>query len=102
MEPRRGFPRIVRGHAWVGDRTIERLEVSIDFGATWTEAELDAPVNRGAWQNWRTNVSFPQAGYYEIWAKATDSEGISQPHAIAWNPRGYNNNSYHRIGVMAG
>ena len=97
-----GLSTDVRGHAWVGDRTIERLEVSIDFGATWTEAELDDPVNRGAWQNWRTNVSFPQAGYYEIWAKATDSEGISQPHAIAWNPRGYNNNSYHRIGVMAG
>jgi DMSO/TMAO reductase YedYZ molybdopterin-dependent catalytic subunit len=97
-----GMSTDVRGHAWVGDRTIEKLEVSIDFGATWTEAELDAPVNRGAWQNWRTNVSFPQAGYYEIWARATDSEGVSQPHAIAWNPRGYNNNSYHRVAVMAG
>jgi DMSO/TMAO reductase YedYZ molybdopterin-dependent catalytic subunit len=97
-----GMSTDVRGHAWVGDRTIEKLEVSIDFGATWSEAELDAPVNRGAWQNWRTNVDFPQAGYYEIWARATDSEGISQPHAIAWNPRGYNNNSYHRVAVMAG
>ena len=52
----------VRGHAWVGDRTVEKLEVSIDFGATLAEAELDDPVNRGAWQNWRTNVDFPQAG----------------------------------------
>jgi DMSO/TMAO reductase YedYZ molybdopterin-dependent catalytic subunit len=97
-----GLGTEVRGHAWVGDRTVERLEVSIDFGATWTEAELDAPVNPGAWQNWRTNVSFPQAGYYEIWARATDSEGVSQPHAISWNPRGYLNNTYHRVGVMAG
>lgn len=92
----------VRGHAWVGDRTIERLQVSIDFGATWFDAELDAPVNKGAWQNWRTTVSFPEAGYYEIWAQATDSEGVSQPHAIAWNPRGYLNNTMHRVGVMAG
>ncbi len=92
----------VRGHAWVGDRTIDRVEVSIDFGATWADAELDAPVNPGAWQNWRTNVSFPQAGYYEIWSRATDSEGVAQPHAIAWNPRGYLNNSLHRVGVMAG
>lgn len=97
-----GLETEVRGHAWVGDRTVERLEVSIDFGATWMDAELDAPVNPGAWQNWRTNVSMPQAGYYEIWARATDSEGVSQPHAISWNPRGYLNNTYHRVGVMAG
>ncbi len=96
-----GLSTEVRGHAWVGDRTVERLEVSVDFGATWQDADLDAPINAGAWQNWRTSVSFPQAGYYEIWARATDSEGVSQPHAIAWNPRGYNNNSLHRVGVMA-
>ena len=97
-----GLETEVRGHAWVGDRTVDRLEVSIDFGATWTEAELDAPVNPGAWQNWRSNVSFPQAGYYEIWARATDSEGMAQPHAISWNPRGYLNNTFHRVGLMAG
>jgi DMSO/TMAO reductase YedYZ molybdopterin-dependent catalytic subunit len=97
-----GLETEVRGHAWVGDRTVERLEVSIDFGATWQDAELDAPVNPGAWQNWRTNVTMPQAGYYEIWARATDNEGVSQPHAISWNPRGYLNNTYHRVGVMAG
>jgi len=96
-----GLSTETRGHAWVGDRTVEKLEVSIDFGATWVEAELDAPVNRGAWQNWRANVTFPMAGYYEIWARATDSEGVSQPHAISWNPRGYGNNTMHRVGVSA-
>lgn len=89
----------VRGHAWSGDRTISSVDVSIDFGATWSSAELDAPVNDGAWQNWRTSVSFPQAGYYEVWARATDSEGAAQPHAIAWNPKGYLNNTMHRVAV---
>ncbi|MEX0277394.1 MAG: sulfite oxidase [Ruegeria sp.] len=89
----------VRGHAWSGDRSISKVEVSTDFGATWQEAELDAPVNSGAWQNWRANVSFPQAGYYEVWARATDSEGIMQPFAIDWNPKGYLNNTMHRVGV---
>lgn len=96
-----GLSTDVRGHAWVGDKTVETLEVSIDFGATWQAAELDAPVNKGAWQNWRASVSFPQAGYYEIWARATDSDGVSQPHAISWNPRGYLNNTFHRVGLMA-
>lgn len=91
----------VRGHAWSGDRKIKKVDISTDFGATWTEAELDEPVNRGAWQNWRTKVSFSQAGYYEIWARATDSEGVMQPFAIDWNPKGYLNNTMHRVGVRA-
>jgi DMSO/TMAO reductase YedYZ molybdopterin-dependent catalytic subunit len=96
-----GLETEVRGHAWVGDTTVERLEISTDFGATWQEAELDAPVNPGAWQNWRATVGFPQAGYYEVWARATDAEGRMQPFAIDWNPRGYLNNTMHRVGLRA-
>ncbi len=88
-----------RGHAWAGDRTVKSVAVSIDFGATWSEATLDDPVNPGAWQNWRAAVDFPGPGYYEVWARATDDHGMSQPHAIAWNPKGYLNNSMHRISV---
>jgi DMSO/TMAO reductase YedYZ molybdopterin-dependent catalytic subunit len=91
----------VRGHAWSGDRTVDRLEISIDFGASWQSAELDAPVNSGAWQNWRADVAFPQAGYYEVWARATDSAGVMQPFAIDWNPKGYLNNTMHRVGLRA-
>ena len=61
---------------------------------------LDEPVNAYAWQNWRAKIAFPKAGYYEIWARATDSQGVSQPYAIAWNPKGYLNNSMHRIAVI--
>ena len=89
----------VRGHAWAGEGRVETVDLSIDFGATWQRATRDEPVNAYAWQNWRTSVSLPQRGYYEVWARATDSHGISQPHAIAWNPRGYLNNAMHRIAV---
>ncbi len=89
----------VRGHAWAGDRSVSALHVSHDFGATWQEAELDPPPNPFAWQGWRAKLSFPQAGYYEVWARATDSEGVMQPFAINWNPKGYLNNSMHRIAV---
>ena len=89
----------VGGHAWAGDRKVSALDVSIDFGTTWQKAELDDPVNPYAWQNWRTKVTFPQAGYYEVWARATDEKGDKQPFAIAWNPKGYLNNSMHRIAV---
>ena len=71
--------------------------ISHDFGATWIAAELDTPVNDGAWQNFRANVALPGAGYYEVWARATDSAGVMQPHAIDWNPKGYLNNTMHRV-----
>ncbi len=89
----------VRGHAWTGEGRVTAVDLSIDFGSTWKRASLEEPVNAFAWQNWRASFSFPQAGYYEVWARATDSLGVSQPHAIAWNPGGYLNNAMHRVAV---
>ncbi len=95
-------PLEVRGHAWAGDREVRQLFTSTDFGATWQPAELDVPVNRLAWQRWRTGVAFPEPGYYEIWARAVDDRGRSQPVVLpGWNPRGYLNNACHRIAVQA-
>ncbi|MBE9563353.1 MAG: sulfite oxidase [Proteobacteria bacterium] len=91
----------IRGHAWAGDLAVQKLLVSIDFGATWKVATLKDPVNRFAWQHWNTEIKFPQKGYYEIWAKAMDDNGKSQPMVVpGWNPKGYLNNSCHRIAVQ--
>ena len=90
----------VRGHAWAGELDISEVQVSVDFGATWTKCQLKKAPNRLAWQQWSTDLIFPRAGYYEIWAKATDSKGVSQPMVIpGWNPKGYLNNACHRIAV---
>ena len=92
----------VRGHAWAGDRKVDAVRLSIDFGATWIETRLDDPVNDHAWQNWHTRIAFPRTGYYEIWARAIDSRGVGQPHAVTWNPKGYLNNVMHRVAVTVG
>jgi DMSO/TMAO reductase YedYZ molybdopterin-dependent catalytic subunit len=89
----------VAGHAWAGDNAVAQVDVSMDFGATWIKADLKAPHNPYAWQQWSADLKFPMAGYYEVWARATDDKGVSQPFAIAWNPKGYLNNSMHRISV---
>ena len=92
----------LRGHAWAGDRAVDAVHVSIDFGATWQPAALEKPVNRFAWQHWTAAVEFPETGYYEVWARATDSTGHSQPMVLpGWNPKGYLNNACHRIAVQA-
>lgn len=90
----------VRGHAWAGDLEVTKMEVSVDFGASWEPAKLEKPVNRLAWQHWSAKVEFPKDGYYEVWARATDSTGKSQPMLVpGWNPKGYLNNACHRIAV---
>jgi DMSO/TMAO reductase YedYZ molybdopterin-dependent catalytic subunit len=92
----------VRGHAWAGDNAVDRVDISYDFGASWMKANLSSPANPYAWQHFSANINFPEAGYYEVWARATDDQGRSQPFAIAWNPKGYLNNSMHRISVRVG
>lgn len=90
----------IRGHAWAGESEVSEMEYSIDFGATWKLCNLQGPVNRFAWQHFNAKIDFPGSGYYEIWAKATDSKGISQPMLVpGWNPKGYLNNACHRIAV---
>ncbi|MCI4669249.1 MAG: sulfite oxidase [Bacteroidia bacterium] len=90
----------IRGKAWAGDLLVKKLQVSIDFGKTWQDAKLNPPPNRLSWQSWEAKVKFPEKGYFEVWAKATDSMGISQPMIVpGWNPRGYLNNACHRIAI---
>ncbi|WNJ21582.1 sulfite oxidase [Pontibacter sp. G13] len=91
----------VRGKAWAGDRKVDLVEISIDFGATWQPAQLAPPANRLAWQAWSAELAFPDTGYYEIWARAQDDQGIRQPMVLpGWNPKGYLNNACHRIAIQ--
>lgn len=90
----------IRGHTWAGELEVNKVEYSIDFGATWKSCHLDTPVNRLAWQHFNAKVEFPQKGYYEVWVKASDSNGVSQPMLLpGWNPKGYLNNACHRIAL---
>ena len=90
----------IRGHAWAGELEVSKMEYSIDFGSTWSDCDLEKPTNRLAWQHFSANVDFPKKGYYEVWARAIDSQGISQPMLLpGWNPKGYLNNACHRIAI---
>ncbi|MEK8021828.1 MAG: sulfite oxidase [Candidatus Parabeggiatoa sp.] len=96
-----GQPLAVRGQAWAGDFEVSELSVSKDFGMTWHKADLNPPVNRLAWQRWFATLEFHKKGYYEVWARAVDSQGRSQPMVLpGWNPRGYLNNACHRIAIQ--
>ncbi|MGS0691119.1 molybdopterin-dependent oxidoreductase [Shewanella sp. 30m-9] len=90
----------VSGHAWAGMRDVAKVEVSYDYGTTWQTAALTKPVNPTAWQQWNIDLKLPQTGYYEIWARATDTKGDTQPMVQPqWNPKGYLFNGCHRVAI---
>jgi DMSO/TMAO reductase YedYZ molybdopterin-dependent catalytic subunit len=93
----------IRGHAWSGERSIRYVHISTDFGATWISCRVNRAANPHAWQRWTAKISFPQPGYFELWARATDSQGEMQPMVVpGWNPRGYLNNAMHRVSILVG
>lgn len=90
----------INGHAWAGELAVIKVDYSIDFGSTWKTCDLKTATNKFAWQHFSAEITFPQKGYYEIWAKATDTNGVAQPMLVpGWNPKGYLNNACHRIAV---
>jgi sulfite oxidase len=96
-------PLEVRGYAFAGgERHVARVDVSLDRGATWSQAELLEDLGPWAWRHWRIAVEVPP-GEHEILVRAWDSSAATQPEdeAALWNPKGYVNNARPRIRVRA-
>ena len=91
-------PVRLEGRAWSGWGPIERVEVSVDGGATWRTAELGEPPGPAAWTPWSIEWDAPE-GEYELCARAHDATGRSQPEAAPWNVGGYANNAIQRVSV---
>ena len=91
-------PVRLEGRAWSGWGPIERVEVSVDGGATWRAAELGEPPGPAAWTPWSIDWEAPP-GEYELCARAHDATGRSQPEAPQWNVGGYANNAVQRVPV---
>jgi sulfite oxidase len=90
----------IRGHAWTGTGTIQKVELSVDFGKRWQECELTPESNLYSWAHWKTELNFKSNGYYEVWVRATDTTGNMQPmFSPSWNPKGYYNNACHKIAI---
>jgi DMSO/TMAO reductase YedYZ molybdopterin-dependent catalytic subunit len=82
----------IRGAAYAGEAGIDKVEVSVDLGATWHAAELIGPDQPFAWRHWEYLWEAKAAGDYTIMARATDTDGHRQPETAHWNALGYGNN----------
>jgi len=67
-------PRVLKGRAWSGWAPIERVEVSVDGGATWANANLAEPVSAFAWRGWTFDWA-AEPGEHELCCRAIDAAG---------------------------
>lgn len=70
-------PIYISGVAFAGDRGIKKVEVSVDGGTTWNEAQLRPPLGKYTWVLWLYPWQ-PQKGSYRIVVRATDGAGELQ------------------------
>jgi sulfane dehydrogenase subunit SoxC len=89
----------VEGRAWSGGGSVTRVEISVDGGATWTDAQLSEPIGRFAWRGWTCGWT-ATPGAYELVVRATDEAGNVQPLERQWNEHGFSNNTVQRVPVL--
>jgi DMSO/TMAO reductase YedYZ molybdopterin-dependent catalytic subunit len=92
-------PTTLTGKAWAGRLSVSRVEVSVDSGAMWSEAQLGEPVSSHDWRTW-TFLWNAKPGATILCVRATDSEGNVQPFDQQWNFGGYGNNAIQRVNVV--
>ncbi|MDM5223615.1 sulfite oxidase [Peribacillus sp. NJ11] len=90
----------IKGIAWTGKGVITKLEISIDGGNTWRNADISLGKNVGyGWVTWSFEWTILEKGEYTIISRATDSFGQIQPLLPFWNEKGYGYNAIDKIQV---
>lgn len=74
-----GEPVAIKGVAFDRGIGIEKVEISLDGGESWTEAELEEEIGKYAWRVFNAEVTPEVAGPFKIMSRATNIEGETQP-----------------------
>lgn len=89
----------LQGRVWAGRAGITRVDVSVDGGATWYEAELEASESPYSWTGWRCDWQ-AGPGTHTLCVRATDGKGNQQPIEPFWTRQGMGNNMVQRVEVL--
>ncbi len=83
---------VILGAAYAGEGRVEKVQVSVDNGASWQAVEFIGPDTPYAWRQWQFVWPVKEAGRYTITSRAIDDQGHQQPSNATWNTLGYGNN----------
>jgi DMSO/TMAO reductase YedYZ molybdopterin-dependent catalytic subunit len=91
-------PCSLHGRAWSGWAPIAGVQVSVDGGTTWEEAQLgDSDLGPWAWRSWSLEWEPAREGDYTLCCRARDEAGNAQADNPPWNVGGYANPAPHRV-----
>jgi sulfite oxidase len=86
----------VRGYALpqAADGPVVKVEISVDDGKTWQDAELVGESGKWSWALWKARVRLDKGKGRRILSRATDKGGNTQRGDSQWNFRGVAYNGY--------
>ena len=82
-----------------GGAGIDRVEVSIDLGASWQGAKLGRDLGRFSFREFTLAVPARERGSIVVMARATSRSGETQVERLIHNPAGYHHNVIQRLYV---
>ncbi len=90
---------VILGAAYGGEKDVDKVEISVNGGSIWHQADFIGPHEPYAWRHWQYVWEVKDSGDYTILSRATDSKGQQQPMQATWNKLGYGNNGVLEHGV---
>jgi DMSO/TMAO reductase YedYZ molybdopterin-dependent catalytic subunit len=93
----RGKPVEVKGIAFDGGAGIDRVEISTDYGASWTRAQLGKDLGRYSFREFALGVPTRERGSMVVMARAISRSGEAQVDELVLNPAGYHHNVIQRV-----
>ena len=92
-------PFVARGYAWSGRGDVARVEVSVDGGHGWHDAQIGDALSRYAWREWHATIAPRASGRMVLLARAVTSDGAAQPLTQVRNDLGYENNAVRPVEI---
>jgi DMSO/TMAO reductase YedYZ molybdopterin-dependent catalytic subunit len=72
---------VIGGIAFAGRHGIERVQISLDDGRSWNDAEVKPPLSRWAWSLWRYDWMPDREGEFTLKVRGIDRAGNVQESA---------------------
>ncbi|MBC7554682.1 MAG: molybdopterin-dependent oxidoreductase [Taibaiella sp.] len=79
---------LVEGLVITDGTPVKKVELSLDDGITWLQAELNPELGKYAWRRWKYNWKPTKADTYQLIVRAEDINGNTQTNK-QWNRSGY-------------
>jgi len=81
---------------------ISLIEYSLDDGTSWQPAQTATGHDRWSWTRWSAMIALTP-GHHTLAVRTFDASGHAQPMHLrdTWNVKGYLNNAWHRVRVVA-